>query len=403
MKLKTALILLLLSVLSTYALAQENSAEYWLNEGHELFANGSYEEAVKAYDRAIELEPNNATLYIAKVPSLNMLAIITNNQSKRNESLEAIDKALQMDPKDPRAWELKGSVLSQMKRYNESMEAYDKAIENIESYQGNQTEMLSGLWLSKAYGLQLAGEIEESFAAFNKSVQINPGYYDGWMMMGRALMRLGKYNESIQAYDKAENLPIASSRPSAKASPWLAKADALMAMGRYEEAEELYNRTIELNSTDESVRFYVTNAWIGKGNALTKLGRQNESLRAFDKAIELDPSQANQALTDKGNALLDAGRYEEALQAYDKAIQEAPEFASHKALVGKGRVLDEMGKHGEAVKAYEEALKDYDHFLTMYPTDGEIWYNKGTTLKALGRTSEADEANARAKELGYVG
>jgi tetratricopeptide (TPR) repeat protein len=108
MKAKTALILLSLVMLSTCALAQENSAEHWLNEGQELFANGSYEEAVKAYDRAIELEPNNATLYIAKVPSLNMLAIITNNQSKRNESLEAIDKALQMDPKDPRAWELKG-------------------------------------------------------------------------------------------------------------------------------------------------------------------------------------------------------------------------------------------------------------------------------------------------------
>jgi tetratricopeptide (TPR) repeat protein len=115
MKVGFAIALLAMAMLFSCALAQENTAEYWLNEGRELFANGSYEEAVKAYNRAIELEPKNATLYIAKVPSLNMLAIITNNQSKRNESLEAIDTALQMDPKDPRAWELKGSVLSQTK------------------------------------------------------------------------------------------------------------------------------------------------------------------------------------------------------------------------------------------------------------------------------------------------
>ena len=87
-----------------------------------------------AYERAIELETGNATLYMAIVPSLNMLAIITNNQSKSNESMEAIDEALQIDPKNPRAWELKGSVLSQMKKYNESLEAFDKAIENIGSY-----------------------------------------------------------------------------------------------------------------------------------------------------------------------------------------------------------------------------------------------------------------------------
>ena len=110
MKAKTALILLSLVMLSTWALAQENSAEYWLNEGQELFANGSYEEAVKAYDRAIELEPNNATLYIAKVPSLNMLAIITNNQSKRNESLEAIDKSLQMDLLRPKSWGIRNDL-----------------------------------------------------------------------------------------------------------------------------------------------------------------------------------------------------------------------------------------------------------------------------------------------------
>jgi len=35
--------------------------------------------------------------------------------------------------------------------------------------------------------------------------------------------------------------------------------------------------------------------------------------------------------------------------------------------------------------------------------DAEAWYNKGVALEALGRTSDADAAFAKAKELGYTG
>ncbi len=158
----------LLAALCICAAAQDETADDWYKKGRDLDRNGSYEEAVKAYDRAIELEPNNATFYMANVPSLNMLAIITNNQSKRNESMEAIDKALQIDPKNPSAWELKGSVLSQMKKYNESLEAYDKAVENIGSYKqdihANQTEFLSYIWTSKSISLWQLMRYNESLA-----------------------------------------------------------------------------------------------------------------------------------------------------------------------------------------------------------------------------------------------
>jgi tetratricopeptide (TPR) repeat protein len=128
MKAGFVVVLMALAVLCVSAVAQENTAEGWFKKGSELFRNGSYDDAVKAYDRAIELEPSNATFYISKVPGLNLLALLTNNQSKHNESLQAIDKALEIDPKNPKAWELKGNALSQMKRYNESLEAYERGI-----------------------------------------------------------------------------------------------------------------------------------------------------------------------------------------------------------------------------------------------------------------------------------
>jgi Flp pilus assembly protein TadD len=37
----------------------------------------------------------------------------------------------------------------------------------------------------------------------------------------------------------------------------------------------------------------------------------------------------------------------------------------------------------------------------MKPMGAETWYKKGIALQALGHTSEADAAFAKAKELGY--
>jgi tetratricopeptide (TPR) repeat protein len=215
MKTRFVIALLALAMLCICGIAQENTAEDWYKKGRDLSRNGSYEEAVKAYDKAIELEPNNATFYMAIVPSLNMLVFITNNQSKRNESMKAIDKAIQIDPKNPRAWELKGSFLSQMERYNESLEAYDRAIENISSYRqdihANQTEFLSYIWTSKSISLWQLMRYNESLEAVDKSVQIDPaGNYDAWAFKGELLASLGRYNESLQAFEGAAATETAS-------------------------------------------------------------------------------------------------------------------------------------------------------------------------------------------------
>ena len=46
-----------------------------------------------------------------------------------DEAIQAYDKAIQLDPKFARAWYYKGSSLSNLDRYDKAMEAYDKAIE----------------------------------------------------------------------------------------------------------------------------------------------------------------------------------------------------------------------------------------------------------------------------------
>ena len=62
----------------------------------------------------------------------------------------------------------------------------------------------------------------------------------------------------------------------------------------------------------------------------------------------------------------------------------------------KGIVLYNQDKYDEAIKAFDEAIK-LDPKLAMAGN------NKGTALKLLGRTTEANVAFTKAKELGYSG
>ena len=86
----------------------------------------------------------------------------------------------------------------------------------------------------------------------------------------------GKYNESIQAFDKAIELDPKH------AYPWYNKGNALNNLGKYNEAVLAYNKAIEINPQ-------YADAWNNKGDALYNLGKYNETIKALDRAIQLDP------------------------------------------------------------------------------------------------------------------
>jgi superkiller protein 3 len=335
----------------------ENSAEDWFNKGQEHFRNGSKEEAIKAYDKAIEINPQYGM-----------------------------------------AWGGKATALSLLGRHNESLDAFNEA---IETWPANDTERISELWAFKGNTLQMAGRPKEAFEAYDEAIRIYPQNFDAWMWKGDSLENLGQYNESLLAYNKAIDA-VPPQMPEIEASAQTAKGDLLLKIGRYEEAYESYNRTVELNTTVDIDRFYSAWSWRGIGNALAGLERYNESLQAFNKSMELYPESAFQAWRDEGNVLTDMGKDELAIDAYNKSIEMAPsEFELSKALIRKGKTLDEIGKHDEAVKTYEIAVNNLDKTLQQSPLDAETWYLKGTALKALGHNADADAASAKAKELGY--
>jgi len=84
---------------------------------------GYLEDALKAYEEAIKINPKYLTAWKNKGNVLYALA-------KYNESIQAYERAIEIDQKYALAWYGKGLALSKLGRYDEAVNAYDRAIES---------------------------------------------------------------------------------------------------------------------------------------------------------------------------------------------------------------------------------------------------------------------------------
>jgi tetratricopeptide (TPR) repeat protein len=73
--------------------------------------------------------------------------------------------------------------------------------------------------------------------------------------------------------------------------------------------------------------------------------------------MELDKIKIKQDLVKEGDIRDSQGRYEEAIDSYDKALQIDPDDAD--AWFNKGITLKKMGKHSEGMRSIERAINLY--------------------------------------------
>lgn len=496
-------------------------AEAWYKRGEDLYNHGNSgltREAIKAFDKAVELNPHLVDAWYLKGDSHDLL-------NENDEALKAYDKVIELSPRDNntpwdsevnirayRVWYSKGNILSRTNRYEEAINAYNKALE-IETgneqaitmmgetfikmgrydeaiscfdkitqrfadyvYDGQGTP-ITGIDAYRDKGLALlkAGRYNESVQAYQRAVELDPTQAWSWHDKGNALREQGKYDEALQAYNKT--LEIAPTNP----YHWIGKGNVSRDQGNYSEALYDYTKAAELigectaysaiysitwknigislkalhrneeadiafakavvppvsTQSESSVKHeeeietsLVTDrdtaeAWYDRALAFDKKGNYDDAFPAYDKSTELDPHNAEawyrkgfilwfwdrngealQALDKsielkshderawnvKGRVLSNLGRYNESIQAFDKAIENNPNL--DEAWNGKGLALKNLGRYEEALVAFENSIKVNPKWMVP-------WNNKGLILRILGRQNEADAAFAKARELGY--
>jgi len=99
----------------------KEKAENFKIEGNGYMKNGAFDEAIKSYNKAIEIDPTNAVYFC------NRAAAQTGKQAY-DRALTDCRKALEIDPDYSKAFSRMGLTYSKMEAFESAVECYEKAL-----------------------------------------------------------------------------------------------------------------------------------------------------------------------------------------------------------------------------------------------------------------------------------
>ena len=127
-------------------------------KGINLMADEKLEDAVRAFEQALRIEPDN-------IETLMKLGYARFHLEDHGEALKIYDKILEIDVTNPEAWNLKGLVHYEQKNFSKALDSVDKAIETDPTY--------AMAWYNKACFLSLLNQVPESLEALKRSIEID--------------------------------------------------------------------------------------------------------------------------------------------------------------------------------------------------------------------------------------
>jgi Flp pilus assembly protein TadD/predicted amidohydrolase len=166
-------------------------AHNWFRKGVALGELGKYEEAIKCYDKAIEIKPNDEEAWYNKGVALGKLG-------KHEEAIRCFDRAIEIKPSYEEAWYGKGVRLGELGKYEEAIKCYDRAIEIRPNYEE--------AWYNKGWNVTKLGKYEEAIKCYDKAIEIKPNYEEVWYNKGWNVTKLERYEEAAKCFERAYRL-----------------------------------------------------------------------------------------------------------------------------------------------------------------------------------------------------
>lgn len=291
---------------------EERTPEFWNNKGGSFDALSRYEEAIECFDKAIAIDPLNATLWNNKGNALDKLG-------RHEDAIGCYDKALTIYSLAG-TWNNKGLALHALDRHEEAIGCFDRALAiDLQN---------AAIWSNKGGALEAVNRREEAIGCYDEALAIDPLMNRAWINKGSALGELGRYKEVIGCIDKALAIDPLSIHA------WICMAVAFNSLGRHEEAIGCFDKALAIDPLS-------IHAWNDKGAALFALGRHEETINCYEKVLTINPREA---LAYFNKAVLEdfMKRWSEAINSYQKFLELAE--SQHAAQIAHAqRRLRELG------------------------------------------------------------
>ncbi|MEN6374121.1 MAG: tetratricopeptide repeat protein [Smithella sp.] len=223
------------------AVSELNSID-WYKKGYALrYTAKNNQEAMKAFDKVIEIDPGNAKAYAAR-------AAIYNEWGQYSKGLKESEKAVSIDRQLAWAFHTHGWAHIGMNHTVQAIADFNKAIELDPQFAWSYSHRSWAYFLRKDY--------QQALADADKAVQLDPELYQAYFRKGKALAALNNIREAIKNFTKAIELnPEFSWSYLQRAYSFLKTAETSRAMDDFRKAAAMGNDEAKAYLTKKGIQW----------------------------------------------------------------------------------------------------------------------------------------------------
>lgn len=194
----------------------------YLDLGIKLASEGEYEDAVIAFCKAIELNPNYSAAY-------NNLGLVLQYSKQRYEAEACFRRAIDLSPEDPHAYNNLGLVLIDLGYWGKAEICLRRALELHPSH--------PAIWNNLGTVLEETYRLDEAEESYRRAVELEPTYSEGHYNLGTLLRVMNRLREAEVSISTAIEL-----RPDYLGAV-LALAHLYLLQGNFEKGWEIYEQS----------------------------------------------------------------------------------------------------------------------------------------------------------------
>jgi len=362
-------------------LYKPNDAGGWFCLGHAAFGLHKKEEAVVDFQKAFDvLDPGTFAAQGNAVYGDLLceygLAAVTIGHLDDGEKI--LDKAIALAPNGPRVLAAIGELRLQQKRWEESRDASQRSLDldpHVPRTWANLGAALFGLNRPPAEALQ----------AFQKATALQPDFDFAWFETGEADELLHQPADAVEAYRKA-----------VACNPGMLEAWRRLTVTTPDPAESDKAAAQAIALAPRDVATYLLLAAL-------QATRKNwaEAEKDDRKALEIDPANSL-AWARLGQVLASEKNLPDAIAAEEQAVQHATnapptvqaQYWNQLAIVH----VNAGGEKGQP--EWQAGLDAANHALTLDPATSLYWYVAAVCQKQLGHLDEAKADAVKFQQLG---
>ena len=303
--------------------------------GGYYFGQQEFADAIRHYNKAIEIAPNYS-------PAYNILGYSYRQQGDYSSAEQAFKKYIELIPNDPNPYDSYAELLLKMGKFEDSIAQYRKAL----SIDPHFVPSHFGISADLTY----MGQPQEATAELQKIIEQARSDGDTRLaLFGMAVVAAdsGKFDHAAQEIDKEYAVAEKKNDSGAMAADLQAKGNILLEAHRFADAQNAFDRSLQLTEASSLSQEIKDNARLIRQFNLTMIaiGKKDYSRATveageFRKGVEAtkNPAQLKQAHELAGVIALAEKNYDSAIAELEQANLQDPRnlFRLYEAYQGKG-------------------------------------------------------------------